>query len=754
MLSQDSTNKPLAAPKPVKVLSDSAHLPLTITGPLPVGIEAGPTGPAALTAAPTVWGLFQALRRRWLLAAGVALVGAAAGVAAILLLLPPKYIAQTRLQVFSRTDAAFFLPSHSEPTDFVIYKANLAAQIKSPAVIAAALHQVKDLAIVREHPNLALWLETALKTDFNLGPEILRVTLGADNADDAAKLLNAVADAFLKEVETKERSKRTLRLSELEVNFREMEDKLNKKRSALRKEESREKLEDQQTMLAKYSAAQERVRQAEKAVLDVRLAQLTADQELKSTEEQEKTVDQWPVPESQLDDSLKQDLRAEPIFRALLKVQESIQQLRQNAVKAEGLLAGELQRQSILEKGLADLREQLRPDLENRERRKLRDKLRGDAFALTNKITSFKRQQEALQKEVDRARIEAADLNPSAQRGSLVVENMRNEVTRLETSLTELNKTIALLKAEPVAGSRVALLQQAEPPQSKDVSRQAKMAGVAGLGLFCLGLFGVSFWEFRSRRITGADEVSTGLGLTLIGTLPALPERARKPLTTNGAATSKDLYWQSQLSESVDAIRTLLLHAARSESLQVVMITSAVSGEGKTSLASQLAASLARAWRKTLFIDGDLRNPAAHRLFDLSLEPGFSEVLRGEVNLADAVKPTALSRLWLLPAGHWDSHAVQALAQEGVKSVFDQLKEQYDFIIVDSCPVLPVADSLLLGQNVDAVIFSVLRDVSRAPSVYAAHQRLASLGIRTLGAVVIGAENGAGVYQYPLARSG
>jgi capsular exopolysaccharide synthesis family protein len=204
------------------------------------------------------------------------------------------------------------------------------------------------------------------------------------------------------------------------------------------------------------------------------------------------------------------------------------------------------------------------------------------------------------------------------------------------------------------------------------------------------------------------------------------------------------------MSESVDAIRTLVLHTARADDLRVLLVTSAVAGEGKTSLASQLAASLARAWRKTLLIDGDLRNPAAHKLFELPSEPGFSEVLRGEVEAADAIKPTPLSRLWLMPAGNWDSHAVQALAQESVRSLFEQLKGQYDFIVVDSSPVLPVADTLLLGQHVDAALLSILRDVSRTPAVYAAQKRLNALGIRTLGAVVIGA-NEAGLvnYQYP-----
>src|SRR5581483_11582643 len=245
------------------------------------------------------------------------------------------------------------------------------------------------------------------------------------------------------------------------------------------------------------------------------------------------------------------------------------------------------------------------------------------------------------------------------------------------------------------------------------------------------------------------DQVSAGLGIHVVGTLPDLPTRARKAIAQK--APTPDPEWQNQLNEAVDGLRTMLLHSARSDDLHVVMVTSAVGGEGKTSLASQLASSLARAWRKTLLIDADMRRPAAHKLFSLPLEPGLSEVLRGEVNVTDAIQPTPVSRLWFLSAGNGDSHALQALAQDSVRGLFDQLKKQYDFIIIDSCPVLPVADALLLGQHVDGVLFSILRDVSRAPTVYAAQQRMSSLGIRTLGAVVLGAKNELGKLAYSYA---
>src|SRR5262249_19988477 len=152
------------------------------------------------------------------------------------------------------------------------------------------------------------------------------------------------------------------------------------------------------------------------------------------------------------------------------------------------------------------------------------------------------------------------------------------------------------------------------------------------------------------------------------------------------------------IAESVDAFRTVLLHAARTESIRLIMVTSAMPGEGKTSLASHLSVSMARSGRKTLLVDCDLRNPTAHRLFELSCTPGFSELLRGEIPLPGAVRPTPLADLWMITAGQCDLRALQELAHHGVGQLFDRLKQEFEFVIIDSSPVLPVADSLVIGQ--------------------------------------------------------
>ena len=152
--------------------------------------------------------------------------------------------------------------------------------------------------------------------------------------------------------------------------------------------------------------------------------------------------------------------------------------------------------------------------------------------------------------------------------------------------------------------------------------------------------------------------------------------------------------------DSFDSIRTQLLRDDGAEAARVLLVTSAAAGEGKTTLAGHLASSLARAGRKTLLIDGDLRRPSVHQLFELPQQPGFSEVLLGEVEAADAVQNTPQDGLAVIAAGQWDREVMQALARDGLEGIFEKLREEFDFIIVDSHPVLSATDSLLIGQHV------------------------------------------------------
>ena len=309
------------------------------------------------------------------------------------------------------------------------------------------------------------------------------------------------------------------------------------------------------------------------------------------------------------------------------------------------------------------------------------------------------------------------------------LDDLKPELAEAEQVALHGAQEMMKLTVEQSDPPRVTSFEEVIVSRPDELDRKLKAAAGGAAAAFVLAALLVAFLEFRARRVCAPQEVAQGLGINLVGTVPARP--ALRAASRNG-------HWHALLAESVDSSRTMLLHGTGSGTIQVVMVTSAVGGEGKTSLAGHLAVSLARSGRRTLLIDGDLRSPAVHRLFDVRPGPGFSELLRGEVQVADVLCPTGVPGLQVLTAGACNLEALSHLSQGGAEAILAGLKESFDFIILDSSPILPVTDALLLARHVDGVLFSILQNVSTTPAVHEAYQRLASLGVVLLGAVVSG----------------
>ena len=346
---------------------------------------------------------------------------------------------------------------------------------------------------------------------------------------------------------------------------------------------------------------------------------------------------------------------------------------------------------------------------------------------MENHVALLKDELERRQRDVKDLETKVAQIGASTNE----LEILRDVVKRAEATVNELGQRVEELRIEVRSNPpRVSLFQEADL-QKKDAKKQILATVAAPIGVLFAVCMGLAWSEYKQRRVRSAGECEC-LGLRVVGAVPALRHAERHLVGANGEAAIEAY----PVLESFDAIRTQLLHDARSGTTRVVQVTSAVAGEGKTTLACHLATSLARAGRKTLLIDGDLRRPAVHQLFELPLQPGLSEVLLGEVEVADGVQQTTLAGLSVMAAGQWDREVLQALARDGLEGIFERLQEEFDFVVVDSHPVLPAADALLLARQADAVILSVLREVSQTPRVYAASRRLEAVGARVLGAVV------------------
>jgi len=277
--------------------------------------------------------------------------------------------------------------------------------------------------------------------------------------------------------------------------------------------------------------------------------------------------------------------------------------------------------------------------------------------------------------------------------------------------------------------------------------KQLFAAGAAAAGLLVAFAL-VGLVESRFRRVESADAVPQQLGLRLVGTVPTPKSGPFKWFANSDAQTT------AVLTEAIASTRTMLLHGEGTSDQRILMITSSVSGEGKTSLAVQLGVSIALAGHKTLIIDCDLRNPAAHGRLGVANRPGVCELLRGEVSLLEVVRATTIPGLDMIPAGQWTAETAQALVTAPLAQLFAMWREQYEFVILDSSPVLPVTDALLLARHVDGVILSLLQGVSRVTQAAEACERFTALGVNVIGAIVNGTSartyGGSGKYYYTI----
>jgi len=354
---------------------------------------------------------------------------------------------------------------------------------------------------------------------------------------------------------------------------------------------------------------------------------------------------------------------------------------------------------------------------------------------LQREVELLAAEEQQLRAEVDTQKTEARQIGIS----SFELESLKREVEQGEELARSFSDEIQKLSVELQSPARVTLHRSSEIPRKPNVSKKYRLTAFAGLGGFG-AVVGLMVWfEVLTRRISSTHEVADGLGLRILGSLPVMPGWMTKGKQSNGnAGKARRSVMRSVWTESVDAARTVLLRDSTVESTKTVMIASAMGSEGKTTLSCHLATSLARGARRTLLIDADMRRPSVHNVFGVSQEPGLSELLRGDAQLDETIQSVDQDGLSVLPAGKINQETLRALAQDGTESIFDKLKEQFDFIIVDSAPVLPVTDSLLIAQKVDSVLFSIRRDVSRQGKVSAACQRLLMLGVPVVGAVVIG----------------
>lgn len=674
----------------------------------------------------TPQGLLFALKRRWRPATLIGVPALLFGVVLAWLVVPAHYTAFVLLKISSKQSRLVFKTA-DEDADFYTYQRTQKALIRSRFVLNAALRRpgISGLETVHEQTFPVQWLEHALLIDSYNSPEILKISLPGDRPKELAALVNAVKDAYLEEVVLADRKKRIARLNDLERIFEQTEEKVRQKEQRVENLAKQLGTGDAKALSFKQQMALEHFSLLKREHARIRFELMQEQIRESSGGELDSVVlaprrSAGPVPGQMTE----QEARRMIAVRRVTQLKDLIARYEKNVVdKDHPALIQYREELATVRKALGQ-----NPDAE-------------DGEGSGTRLDLLKRQEELMSEELDKY----AEMVKNIGTSSFELELMKTEIEQIATVSDRVGSEMEALRIELQSPTRVTLIQEADVPQTRDMSRKRNLAGVAGIGSLFVAMLIIGVIEFHARRMTELQDVSETLGLNLLGTLPAIP----KPLLFwKQPKQGRMAVWNNALIESIDSVRSILLHSSDDARRQVLMVASASPGEGKTTFACQLAGSLARSGRKTLLIDFDIRRPRVHSLLNVPLEMGLSELLSEGLLPEHVIHKTSEANLHVIPAGQMNETALQAIARDGAADLFDQLRSEYEFIIVDTSPVLYVADGGAIGRNVDGAVLAVRSHTSRLPQVAVACERLEMMGIDIVGAVMVGVRQTLSGYGY------
>lgn len=338
-----------------------------------------------------------------------------------------------------------------------------------------------------------------------------------------------------------------------------------------------------------------------------------------------------------------------------------------------------------------------------------------------------------------------------------VEENhLRNDVTRLQLiydATVKRLQQISLVRETPGG-------IDAQPLSRPEAG--AKIAPVAyqdlGLGLIAGLLLGAGLAylaELSDKSFRNPAEIRNRLGLPLVGHIPFLapdPDAERK--RTAGETCPDPLlctYYRpkSLEAEAYRAVRTALFFAAQSVGHKVIQVTSPNKSDGKSLMIANLAVMVAQSGKSVLLIDADLRRPRQHRMFGLEAPVGLAKVLAGEVEPPDAIVATGVPGLSILPCGTVPPNPSELLTSPRFNELLETVRGQYDFVLVDTPPLLAVTDPCVVAGRVDGVFLTIRLTRKGRPDAERAREILAGLNVKIIGVVVNGLARGAGGIYSP-----
>ncbi|MEM9366162.1 MAG: hypothetical protein AAGD07_09205 [Planctomycetota bacterium] len=692
--------------------------------------------------------ILHTVRRRGVL--GVLLAGpiAIAVAIAVFIALPEEYRSSALLRLSATETSLVF--DGEDGTDFEVFQGTQKELVRTRLVMTAALRneRMANSSVLLEDQPVA-WMLKNVTVSTPPKTEVMSVSTVATAEADPVSIVNATVDAYLVEVVNRERATRQAKLVGIEEVLEEKQLESRRMRNELKRLVDELGTGDAETLAVTQQMLVQEMGLVRRELINLKSRKLTyqgrlaalraaqeedADDDRDELDASETAEDGNGAPSSTNQETVGTNdvllseadidtaLAADRIYSELIR--DKINTFRAQA-EAEAAFKGDAKSpygdvQKEIDRAIAERREQIIEEARAMApiRQRAREGLRRNE--IESQIAGLIAELPAIDEMIRQLSVQEQTLVErfrTVGNNSIDVEMMRSEIEQLDQVIDSIAQQREVLKVELQSRARVELLRPATDLEPASSAQRAGLAGAAGLMSFFLPFGLMLGWDLSQQRVGSAGRLADKSGIAVIGTLPMIPPRALKQFGKRESGRVQA--WRSKLHEAAKRISATVYLGVekRDDECLVLMVTSAVRGEGKSTLAAQLARGLATRSRSVVLCDFDLRRPRLHSMLGLSNEAGVSELLQTTGELDATLQSTEIEGLRALTAGDGNTEAISALVDGNAGPLFSELRGIADVIVVDSPPVLTSADVGFLSPHVDQILFAARRDLTRLPEL-------------------------------------
>jgi len=666
-------------------------------------------------------GLLAVLLRRWYIAVIAAAVLICAGVPAIWYGIKPEFTASGAIEIAPVIPRIVFAEEAGAMPYYSNFVHTQAALIKSNTILYRALEdpEVRTLKYVQNLPDKLAYVQEGLDATPDRSSQILKVSMTGENAVVAQQIANAVIRAYMavegnSELTSEDETLRTLE-RERDNSARKLKD-LYDQQHQLGEEYGTTDLASREDIMLK------RIQTLQDDLTRVQVEKYTLQTQAKQLEDKQATP---PSPQELV--KLKSDtVNGDP---AVVYYSQTITQMEKDFTitslqrKADTL---ELKFQKTAIDALKGKLEEARSDASKRfddlMTKQLAQQVKTDAEGIKARIAQLDTHEERVKADMKEQNDELIGLG----RKDLIIKQLAEGIKSEDDFFQQVKQRIQVLQVERQRPARIRVLYYADTPPTPAKDKRIKYIGVLLIAALIFGCALTIFLHELDMRVESPSDIVTKCRIRILGTTPRFKDLDKSRV---------------QARHFVDDCRTIrvnLMLADGAETGHAIVLASPQGRDGKTTVAINLATSIALTGRRVLLIDGDFRKPEVARYLRLNNARGLTNVLAGECSLDEAIQATPVSTLHILPANRNGHRQNELLVSRRLSAILGELRQRYDEIVIDTPAVLAMPDAKLWACMSDGVVLIARSGKTGMKEFIEAKVRMQQAGVKILGAVVTG----------------